>query len=272
MGNRAVARLAQTADATLRRKPLVEGKLNVAGEEHRESGGRRREEQAYAAAEAPGGYWTESEFSAASGVFTVARNGDPSLLRVEMRLAVLKDSLPVLLDPFVRGERPEALVLARTTAEAWTIYQEKLWGQIEQIVKELTRAAGDTEEAQKAKATHGALITLAGKIARADSVDDAATIAAEVRGVIRMFASDVLGLQDIRSEDEVSQLRSQAMNSAASDNAARWVGGEAGLWKVGEDHVAEMQAVKGKADYELMSKNDFNEGFERWREKRQKDD
>ena len=251
----------------LQRKKLTRGKLNVAGESHPESGPRRANERTYAAEQTGGDYWTEGEFTAKPSVLATARLGDPLMLRAEMLLAILKEkSVPLFLAPFGRGEIPAAFPQDGDAASLWGIYKARLHQDVMEIVLAIARASSDpseSTEAQKAEGTHGAMTALAALIQRTD-VGGAAGIATAATDAIALFARDVLNAADIRSEAVVSDLRSQAMHGAARDEGARWVGGKTGLWKVGNQHVAEMQAVKGTAAYEIMTRDEFNADFDPW--------
>jgi hypothetical protein len=270
VGNRAVARLIESG-GDVQRKALTRGKLNIAGESHPESGPRRADERAYAVAQTGGEYWTEGEFTAASSIFATARHGDPYMLRAEMLLAILKEkSIPLLIAPFARGQIPAIFPQDGDASGLWDAYKVRLKSDILEIGLALARAsqdAAETTEAQKAAGTHAALMKLstdidAAALAKAGDIETAAT------AVITKFAGDVLGKPDIRAEAVVSDLRSKAMNSAATDEAARWVGGKTGVWKVGNAHIAEMLAVKGGGSYEIMTKDEFNADFGPWDQKR----
>ena len=257
--------IASLVDPPAQRKALVNGRLNVAGEAHAESAPRRDAEKTYAAQKAPGGYWTESEFKAQASVIATERRGDPSLLRAEMLFAIMKEkTLPRLVAPFDNGGIPVALGgPLGDRAALWDRYKASFRQDVEEIMTALGLAAGEDVQAAKAQDTLAALIVLAQSVERAGA-DDAASIVTEARAAIAKYAKDVLAKGDIRTEAEVTDLRSKAMHGAAKDEGARWVGGKTGLWKVGNDHVAEMANVKGPAKYELMTKVEFDADFLPW--------
>jgi protein involved in polysaccharide export with SLBB domain len=80
-------------------------------------------------------------------------------------------------------------------------------------------------------------------------------------------ANIVLQAGDIRAENAVSALRSEAMQEAAADNAAKIIGSQVGVWKVGENHIPQIAQDKQGNAYDLLTKAEFNAGFNDWRAK-----
>lgn len=249
-------------------KPLNPDKLNVAGETHEESKPLRAKERQYAEEKTGGIYRTEGEFKVASSIVATERFGDPMLLRVEMLLAIQKEKvLSQLLEPFAAGKVPAKLGGLGDPAGLWAAFKGEYKKQLDEIALALRLAsheAAEQEQAGKAEATHAALVQLSNGLPTSVLADVGSTIVPELRKIIAGFASDVLGLADIRPEATVSTLRSAAMQGAAADNAARWVGRQKGVWKVGNEHVAEIAADKQGERYELLTKVEFNADFLPW--------
>jgi len=268
VSRRSVHTIASLVDAPVQRKPLVSGKLNVAGETHGESDGRRGPEAQYAAENAPGGYWTESQFTAASSVFATARHGDPIMLRAEYLLAVVKEKwIQRLVVPFKSGKAPQELGEG-DVAELWSTVKTEFVKALDEVLYSLRLALAD--EAEQAAAVNAgdayeALETLKKQVPNS-TMDKAGEIETRALEAIAAYAKDVLKLADIRTASQISVLRSQSMHGVAKDNAARWSGEKKGLWKVGNDHVADMAKVKGTAGYELLTKDEFNADFTKWHE------
>jgi hypothetical protein len=122
----------------------------------------------------------------------------------------------------------------------------------------------EAEQAVKAAATFDNLNRLSGAMSSSFVKDVGSNILPEINSIIAGFAKDVLGLRDIRSESTVNQLRSKAMQEAAANNSERRIGAKKGVWKVGNDHIAEIKADKNTVKYELMTKDEFNEDFVPW--------
>ena len=283
MGSRALAAHTASADgaarsaaapaaggAILQQKALAAGKLNVVGEYHPESNPRRAKERQYATEKTGGIYQTEGEFKAASSIVGDAKLGDPMLLRVEMLLAIQKEKvLPSFLTPISLGNLPPALGLPASTSldVAWDQLKGALKPQLEEIALAMVYASREVAEqadAQNAERAHTELTALINLFSGTVSADVVTVVIPRLNTIIGAFASDVLGLGDIRAEAAVSALRSSAMQSAAATNAQRWVGKKKGVWKVGDSHIDEIRAEKTGSDYELLSKDEFNADFGPW--------
>jgi hypothetical protein len=256
----------------IQQKALAANKLNVAGESHPESNPRRGKEKEYSVAKTGGVYKTEGEFKTRKWWLSGDdRFGDPMLLRAEMLLAILKEkTVPLVLTPFSEGSVPAGFPETESLESLWGIFKDMLKKQLDEIALALVMAShekAEQKEAVKAEQAHSALVSLSGGLASSVLKDVKSTIIPEIGNIITTFASDVLGMGDIRPEDTVSALRSSAMQGAAADNAARSIGSQKGVWKVGQEHIAEIALEKKGDNYELLTKDEFNADFEPWLEK-----
>jgi hypothetical protein len=263
LGNRATgALLGGGARAVLQRKPLVPGKLNVAGENHDDSKARREPERRYSTAYTNGGYWREGEFRAVvpfwEKLFSNPKLGDPLLLRAEFIVGQLKEkTLPLYLQPIANGEVPIDMQVG-PLALAWEVVQEKLLKDIGQVRNAVDRALddpGERDEAQRALQFKGQLETIIEDL-KGDAT--AAAVLPSVQRAIKTFEDDVARRE--ATQDQAMMARSVAMHKAAKSAHAA---GLTGLWKVGDQHIEQMrtqQAVK----YELLTKAEFNADFEHW--------
>lgn len=254
----------------VQQKALAANKLNVVGENHPESNARRPKEQEYAEAHTGGGiYEKEGAFKSRKWwLFGNDKYGDPMLLRAEMLLAILKEKVvPGVLTPFSTNQVPAIFPQTETPAALWGIYKDMLKNQLDEISLAMVLASNEKAEqteAVKAINAHTALVVLSGGLATSVVGDVATVILPEINRIITTFANDVLGAGDIRPEATISALRSSAMQEAAEKNAARWIGGKKGVWKVGQDHIAEIAAEKQGDKYELMTRDEFNADFDPW--------
>ncbi|MGH9560092.1 MAG: hypothetical protein ACRD3S_01435, partial [Terracidiphilus sp.] len=144
-------------------------------------------------------------------------------------------------------------------------------GWLEDQLKEIATALSlaldekiEVEQALKSEATFNRLRRLALALPLSVAKDAGPDILPEINGIIAGFAKDVLGMKDIRPESTVSRLRSEAMQEAAANNSQRVVGAKKGVWKVGNEHIGEIHAEKRTNDYELMTKDEFDEHFVPW--------
>ncbi|MFC5049169.1 hypothetical protein ACFPK9_00855 [Rubritalea spongiae] len=232
----------------IQQKALAKKKLNVVGESHPESKPRRAKEEAYTKAMLGKDaiYKTESQFRTSAWAFQDDRYGDPMLLRAEMLLAMIKDhGISKLEDSKWDGQKNEMISILDEAARA--------------LFYALHETA-EQKQAMKAETAYEALKKLAKEI----PTHDLGYFITEFHKVTKLYAKDVLGKSDIRSEATVNELRSSAMQGAAADNADRWTGEQMGVWKVGNDHISEIKAEKKNNKYELMGKSEFNDDFLPW--------
>lgn len=201
-------------------------------------------------------------------MFSSARYGDPYLLRAEHALTFVRNTdIPHILTPLAGGVAPALVPHGTPPGTAWTACKDIIRGHLAEVAQYLLKALEDPAEREVALRggdLYESLIRLRAQIHDA-TLDQVPIIEATARSVIGLFASRLLGTADIRSEAVITDLRSQAMNGAAVDEASRFKG-KTGLWKVGNHHIPEMRRVKGlDANYVIMSKADFNADFLRWR-------
>ncbi|MBO1350442.1 MAG: DUF4157 domain-containing protein [Hormoscilla sp. GUM202] len=270
---RSDARTTQPVAKVIQKKDLATNKLNVAGENHKESGKRRKDEREYAVARTGGVYVQEGEFRTRKWYFFGSdRLGDPLMLRVEMLLAILKEkTLVEILTPFGNQTVPNTFTGPEMTSVSietlWDIYKKELGNQIREIGTALSLAIeekAERESAAKAVDVYKQLTDLEELLKKAVVQDVNTTIIPAVQSIIKTYAKDVLKLSDIRPENKVSEMRSKAMHEAAADNAARKLKGQKGVWKVGDAHIPEIKTLHKSEDYEILTREEFNAGFVNW--------
>jgi hypothetical protein len=259
----------------LQRMELSSSKLNIAGENHGESGKRRSSESAYAREKGVTPYSREGELTFMPKVrfyqTSKETHGDPFLLRTEHLLAILQDKHSgVFLERFAAGKTPDALAGAGTLCEAWSIYADILADAVSEPATALIGALnspGEGGQAIEGESTHEGLTALASSIKVLRSLDSPSAIASaaqdirkEIARIRLLYSSKVAGKRGNRSEEQISRLRSDAMRKAAREC------GQSGLWKVGDQHISDMKAAgPGEtAEYRIMSKDEFEADYEPW--------
>ena len=270
--------VANGSASAMQLKALAANKLNVCGETHDESIPERNYEREYATEKTGGIYKTESSFTVAADIFAPTRFGDPSMLRAEMQLATLKQHLISELGMISIGLIPNDPMFANANGDkslAWAAIRvpiKRLLGYAMNEIDNAENAKADKAEGANAKDARKSIEALHGfvDVATADDLD---AVEAIFNKAVASFASEVLGLDDIRDEAVVSRARSAAMHGAAKDNANRNLNKKKGVWKVGDDHIAEIKQDQaaaeldsaGSADYEVLTKAEFLADYNPWK-------
>lgn len=271
-------------------KPLVPGKLNLAGEFHPESNKRRPYEKQYATTNGLAEYWTEGQFTytisglvdqakaAFSGKSTVSElfghawtsikggtptselHGDPYLLRAEHLLLMLCENQTVYRLSFdMSGGSTAAATafakeMARDTGEILAAFSgaSRSTGEKSKFEDEALLAAGAISRTWEATNNY------AGGASPAENDRWVSKIMAEVVACTKRLQKHMGTLG--RSHEEVSRARSVWMKEAATATK------KPGLWKVGNSHIKDIVSSGGLGtdEVELMSKEEFNADYLRW--------
>jgi hypothetical protein len=266
--------------ASIQRLALSSSKLNVAGESHPESGPRRNVEREYATDNGVKDYWREGEFTYQPDVWffqtSKKTHGDPYLLRAEHLLAMLDDKHGgKLLSKLAIGDttifQPNGTM---SLARAWAWYANKLADAVDEVqiaIVSASRSDGEHEDAQLVKDIHGDLGVFAGVVKASNAEADTDVIKStalafivRIKALRKKFTKNLLDLNKNRSEEQISKARSDAMLKAAEES------GSSGLWKIGDDHIADIVrgAPKETGRYRVMTKKEFNADFEKWKAKK----
>jgi len=232
--------------SALQLKALAAGKLNVVGETHKDSDKRRNSEKAIAKRVVGGGYWTEAEFRIGKEQNPLQfmfqsdnrKYGDSSALLVEMNAAMLAEGAvrwskytgdyPSLEEDAKKGLEKAARALYRF-GEAAVIHNNRIKdaaNKKDSLVKDVSKLL--TIFKAIGERTDESICSGLGKAGEA--------VSAHLGG---------------RSSDDISKERSVHMDSSAESDVKK------GVWKVGDDHIAQIKAVKTGA-YEILSKAEFN--------------
>jgi hypothetical protein len=245
-GNHAARRV--IAARVLQRTHLSAANLNVVGEDHEESGARRKEEKKYSAAHAGSSdYWTEEEFKL--GSFSLLKHfwtdtrerADPFELRWDQAQAFMYQNADIINNnPVDEGQVKRQV--------RWINDLDAHRSNLEAGLDGFGVAKGDVRRGKPMKAALKAVRVA--HTALAKSWQDAALRQAYFDAV-----DAVRQLNVVKAAPEVSKDRGQAMHGAAKASSAR-----KGVWKVGDKHREQMAGhlVDDPATYNLVSKGDFN--------------
>lgn len=249
----------------IQRAELARDKLNVAGELHGESGPRRADEAAYSARVTAGGYWREAQFKASPGSPLAA---DPFELRAkhliafanEAKLGAWLEQEPVTLaKQLFAGSltiddiakildiwRPDELIFYKdhVPADLFKAYENTLITDAPTFEK-CFRNAREALSLFKRNASRETAKLL---VDAADSIQLMfGTLDLHIKYLVHRF--------NIGSVSDISLERSERMHEAANAQS-----GTLGVWKVGEKHAEHMASFGGN-NYELLSRIEFNAGY-----------
>lgn len=244
----------------VQRKPLSPSKLNLAGEHHDISGARRDEEEQYARQKAGGNYWKEKEFR--TGVVGARVYGDPKLLRAEQRMTVLNQWLSVLRDLRTK-EQSGSQAIRQGAQGAWALERPELADALLELSAAVVEASSDPSAAaagvlQDLLTVLTSVTTLYGDVAN----QNLAMTATQARqGLLAISADYTLVTHGkVRDFTRVSAKRGRAMHQAAQSSAT-----VKGVWKVGNAHIGQIKTLGLANTYELLSQDEFEDGFKSWR-------
>ncbi len=276
-------------------RALAKDKLNVAGEDHDESGARRGAEARFTTEETGGKYWTESDFLVTISIPQEGISGqveaDPLLLQWFNGLQFLSD--------FIEGFRQNILALFTSSVE-WSIedFKDKV-----NLVSGTTRNMLDTfEKLRSQDPTQRKLLnqqnnisTIEKILAQAEVIQRIRVAEASFRGKAAQLASllrqadpsthrdlvkknfnvtdelDVLirGVEILKdaadfklNRRQVSFVRSLNMADAAQKNHTA-----IGVWKIGEQHAQDIKQGWQNATFNLLTQAEFNALLIEWASK-----
>ncbi|WP_141111310.1 MULTISPECIES: hypothetical protein [Chromobacterium] len=273
-------------------KSLDPHRLNIVGESHPESGPRRQEEKAYiqSLGMQNAQYWKEDQFqySQTSGGFklfgksfltkTTEQFGDSVMLRLEMRLADVKEKFIPLAEQFAAGNNPPALGVAGYPLEqAWNSFVESAFKteskQLLLTMHELL-AIDDKQSIDQLQSLHQHIEQLSHKYQTPGALN-AQDVQTQAKALLqdwavaeKLFCRDVKADKALDSSASLNKQRSAAM--AASAQAA---GHSVGVWKVGQSHIDDIKNAPGfderALNYNILTKDEFNQGLALWAQQQQ---
>ncbi|RCW76444.1 hypothetical protein [Pseudorhodoferax soli] len=241
--------------AVAQREKLASGKLNVAGEHHSEVGqtNGRQNEKTYVRAMGFNGYFEEQEYRHSSDSSTGAAAtvfSDPVHLRIAMNLAVIHDTKAKnegLPQEDARGDGAWDELLAVIKKRFVQIGEE-----FKRIDEEDAAAVAMREEIRPL------MLGFLQKVRDGQHVQEKMLATDSFLEAAKRIVSEQIG-KPWATVREFGARRSDAMhvnaNQAAADNS---------VWKVGNAHVTDM-LVLGPKNYNLVTREEFNEGFNAWR-------
>jgi Domain of unknown function (DUF4157) len=261
-------------------------RLNVAGENHHESDKRRKEEKAYAKAMGIEKYWTESEYTYKHiqtpwNLLKIIWSdleyyGDPMMLRVKQRVASIRDRFLPWTTEISTGSVPADLKDGKRNVplfEAWYTTQRILKLELGNIIVsflDMSKVSGEKHAISKVMPFWESILPLHDKLEKdgpgertdEDVKKEAKVVGQELNLGLTIFKRIILESETLPGAENLTWLRSMAMNTAAK----AFPQDEKGLWKVGNEHVLHMlAAASGTAiPYNIITKEEFNKGYLEW--------
>jgi len=232
--------------SALQLKALAAGKLNVVGENHKDSAKRRNSEKAIANRVVGGGYWRENEFYLGKeknflklfyykGMLDY---GDSLVLLVDMHAA----SLVEFLEYLHKGVRDYTNITERERVGIMqTIHV--FYNACDAVYLYNQRIKDDSEKKFNLVKDVSILKTMLKAIENRQDV----SIYSGIKEATENIKKHLKG----RSSGDISKERSLHMDSSAEFDT------KIGVWKVGDDHIEHIKEVK-KGNYEILSKDEFN--------------
>lgn len=223
---------------------LSRNKLNIVGETHSESAKRRTSERSVAKKYTGGGYWTENEFRAGKRlmeIFDSRERGDPPELLVMMNGAILHERLDVWAKYFTAPlDTPTNLSVVSTAFPPLYRFADDIPTHEERAGTRLKYKAERKDIVEASRALSG--------IMRAVAKGNSLAVKTQFLTELAKLRMALAG----KTSDQYCEERSFGMHRAAhSSPDAR------GIWKVGDDHIPQIQGYGIKSDTEVMSKSDF---------------
>jgi hypothetical protein len=236
--------LINSSSAGVTQFKLVPGRLNVAGEDHEDSSLKaiRGMEEQYAADVIKGKYWKEDAFPASPA--EPAKPADTYMLQITFILATLKQYNITL----AKQKDPD-----RDIVRNWC-------GNMHSECEDLIAAAGKAKQVNEAEAVTWyarnerdvqemtAILDLASKIGFSP--------AKQIGEILALF-------EPIPTRKAASLARGNAMHSAANRGVD---GGAAGIWKIGQAHIDEIESTTEASarKYTTTSAAEFDRDFVAW--------
>lgn len=234
---------------------IVKDKLNVVGENHKESDldNRREQEKKIASSDAGGEYWEEYQFNT-KGWFPSF--GDDPDLRARQQLATLRD----FAGYFVKDYATYSSAKSHTTED-----HDKIYFDVSAIVDAARQAVIEERQSTDPKVIdalpHAKSLGEWMTMIQDSRVKDSPLVLSEkiLRG-IKDLQTNIIRYIGNKSTDEISTERSAHMGKIASGRKGKKF---RGIWKVGDSHVRDIVADKKipQSEYELSSRADFNKDY-----------
>lgn len=256
--------LQRMADGSvLQLKAFARGKLNVAGENHDESGGRREREAAISHQDVGGGYWTEDEFQV--NVNGTQVRADPKILNFLSGLHGLRRLWNVLENTKLPAEYIPHLATTSLQATGPLIdlvsrlYAESMGDRYSGGAGLSVEQGQERDRVNAVRYGHFDAATASlHALASADPYSrDKKALVEEQFGQFKVAA--VAMTDKVMEDNGLIVLRSKAMH-----NAAVAMAGSVGVWKIGQRHVDDIKKIDADPSaYNLMTQGDFNDEYDR---------
>ena len=250
--------------SALQMKAFSPAVLNVAGEDHNESGDRREREAYVTQWVTHGGYWTEQEFQVTANGAQV--DADPKILRFLRNLHVLRR----LWNTLTTTKQP-ASYIPEHAQRIW-LFTSPI---VDLVANEYAGSMGDRYSGGATLSpTQGQTRDLInqGRYAHFDSARQALQRLSNlhpyqkaqktnVEQLLAQFQTSAREMtENVMGQPDLDFLRSKAMHEAAQARS-----NSIGVWKIGQSHVADIQrSMLGTPPaYNLMTQGEFNDEYHR---------
>ena len=261
----------------IQRKDLDPNGFNLAGENHAESNTRRDKERGYAVNKGLG-YYTESEYQYIEGGKQVV--GDSIMLRLEHLLHIQDTKYKIWLVQFSQGGVPDFYSNSDDITEAWKNFLQSYKKSIDEIMAQTRIIDEDTDESSVYREKLLSFYNIVNRSSELCSkiinnqiysvgsffktiiswknpndimMYNASSLLDELNEFISYFKSNVINRN---INNNISNERSIRMNNIANKNYNKKV-----LWKVGNDHIKDIKKINGNINYNILAKDEFNEGY-----------
>jgi hypothetical protein len=264
----AVAQLMSSTSQVLPiQRALAADRLNVVGERHRESDGRRDEEKEVSTAQAGGGYWKESEFVPGTApnffsnlVFGDTRAfADPTLKHVGTQTLNLLRNLMVLEGATANApmgpDGIDALNYAWGSASAFlkTCKDGSLKGLIKSYWR-LSEADAVRIIGIYPKVESDITPRMAALVIEADKDAQNALIKTLIP-LIHWLNQEILNIKFKKEDAKAEMEKNEADREFQMHSGANSSSGQKGVWKIGNDHVTAIKAKIGNNTYDANTYN-----------------
>lgn len=258
-----------------KKKKLEKSKLNVVGEDHNESGGQRPREQKYIRAKGIDYeyYWTELTFAYVGGGET--RYGDPLLERASGMFSRIREAIEPIYN--INVSNPNGLNEQQST-EVLRLKNDQmpvLWDYMNRARDDLKRVRddprwitqGDILEEMIADLTSFIKIYMEYEVETLNDVKDIYTVTKYFRDLYLPIEKKFVTFYGTAIESWKDNIvnRSRSMHHAANLNATR-----SGVWKIGDQHVADIKThneLNSAVTYNLVTRAEFQmllDNYDKW--------
>ncbi|MEH2116914.1 hypothetical protein [Nostoc sp.] len=252
------------------RRALSNNKLNVVGEKHKESEDRGRDNERQFCYEKTGSkkYWTEQEFRdrkynlLKDSFHDKRETADPWELRMQQNCAILEKYALMICEQTVENwNKEKTMNIIQKTMKTFVKNMEEEYELLKLGFNGFTWKIKNGKEGEKNLSKEIDELQKEYEVITKSDLLDLDPIKTAIKGMTDKIYMIEKTLGTKGNMKEVMEARSAAMHKAAENR-----GKEKGVWKVGDRHREDMQAMNPVA-YELTSESKFVQEYENWTKK-----